>query len=156
MSKITKHILAFSIALVLTIAVGVVTLMLQKADKVSAQTQSPIGYMSTTTPYAGQINGVGGQLLLKGTTTAAYAAYNSGVLRSVTITGGPKGGTIQFFDATTSNVQLRTGNKATSTILLMEIPAGSASSTYPCNCNFNTGLLLSTSGSVPTSTITWE
>lgn len=109
-------------------------------------------YLSTTTPYAGQINGVGGVVLLKGNTTGNA----NGVLGSVVVTGGPKGGTIALYDATTSDVTKRLGNLSTSSITLVEIPAGTASTTYVLDSNFNTGLLLVTTGSVATTTITWK
>lgn len=108
-------------------------------------------YNSTTTPQAGQINGTGGVVML----TPATQTTN-GSLASVTITGGPKSGTISLYDATTSNVNLRTGTLATSSIYLMDIPAGAASTTFPCDCVYHTGLLLVTTGSVATSTITFR
>lgn len=79
--------------------------------------------------------------------------YGTGALCSVVVSG-MRTGNFFLYDATTTNVNLRTGTKATSSILLAEIPAGAASSTYQYDVTFNSGLLFVGVGNVPTSTIT--
>ena len=78
-----------------------------------------------------------------------------GSLGSVVITGANTG-TIQLYNATTSDVTKRTGQKATSTITLADFPASAAAGTYTFDAVYTDGLLLVTSNSpvTPTSTIT--
>ena len=79
-----------------------------------------------------------------------------GVLGSVVITGA---GTAiwNLYDATTTDVNLRTGQKATSTILVASFPASVAAGTYTFDVIFNDGLLLDVqSGVMATSTITFR
>lgn len=92
------------------------------------------------------------------TTTGTFATENalqtgSGALGSVVITG-PAAGVMNFYDATTSDVSKRTGNKATSTILLASFPASAPAGTYTFDEAFYTGLYVSVIGTMPTSTIT--
>ena len=62
-----------------------------------------------------------------------------------------------IFDATTTNVNLRTGNKATSTIFMATIPASLAAGTYKFDTVFTDGLYLDfVSGTTGSSTILWR
>lgn len=65
---------------------------------------------------------------------------------------------IYVYDATTTNVNLRTGNKATSTILLAQFGQGATSGTYNFNSQFGSGLTIEVISSVgiASSTITWQ
>ena len=79
-----------------------------------------------------------------------------GTLGSVVITGANTGA-ITLYNATTSNVNLRTGQKATSTILLTSLPPSLAAGTYTFDVVFTDGLLLELeNGTMPTSTITYR
>ena len=102
------------------------------------------------------------------TSTAASAVYGArtetegllqtgfGSLGSVVITGANTG-TINLYNATTTNVDLRTGNVATSSILIASFPASTAAGTYVFDAQFTTGLIYSVvGGNVPTTTITWR
>lgn len=82
----------------------------------------------------------------------------SGALGSVVITGALSGGKLTLYNATTSDVNKRTGQKATSTIVLADFPIGYSVGTYTFDASFSDGLLLITSASptAPTSTITWR
>ena len=103
-------------------------------------------YQSTTTVsiISGTFGGV--QLLKTG----------QGSLAQVTVTGANTGN-IVFYDATTTNVNLRTGQKATSTITLADISASVAAGTYTFDTEFNTGLLMvRIAGVGPTSTVMWR
>lgn len=79
----------------------------------------------------------------------------NGTLGQVTITGAAAG-LISIYDATTSNVNLRTGNKATSTILIASFPASAAVGTYTFDRVFFDGMYVSITGTIPTSTITYR
>lgn len=145
-----KKIIAFIAATLGAFALILVSYLNIQPFLAGASVQTGESYYSTTTPFAGQINGTSGVVLLK-----AYSP-SGGILGSIIVTGGPKSGSFSLYDATTSDVNLRTGNKATSSIFLADIPAGTATTTYVFDTTFTTGLLLVTSGSVPTTTITWK
>lgn len=103
------------------------------------------------------------------TTTAASAVFGSqvnltnrviktgyGSLGSVVITGANTG-TLNFYNATTTDITKRTGNTPTSTILIASIPASAAAGTYIFDAVFTTGLMVDLwSGTAPTTTITWR
>lgn len=78
-----------------------------------------------------------------------------GTLGTVNITGS-NSGVMNLFDATTSNVNLRTGQPASSTILLASFPTGAATGTYSFDRSFYNGLYLSVTSNAPTSTITFR
>jgi len=101
------------------------------------------------------------------TSTASNAVYGAftgdkvlksrpGSLGSVVITGANTG-IVNFYNATTSDVTKRTGNKASSTQLMVSIPASTAAGTYTFDVEFTDGLLVELeSGLMPTSTITFR
>lgn len=79
----------------------------------------------------------------------------NGALGSVVITGAATG-IINIYDATTSNVNLRTGQAPTSTILIASFPASTAAGTYTIDRATFNGLYVSVVGNIPTSTITFR
>lgn len=80
----------------------------------------------------------------------------TGTLGSVVIEGANTG-PMNFFDATTTNINARTGNKATSTILIASIPASTVAGTYTFDIQLQNGLVYDVpSGIVPTTTITYR
>jgi len=105
---------------------------------------------------------------LHATSTASNTVYGAtitgdalirtgqGALGSVVITGAATG-IWSIYNATTSNVLARTGNVATSTILLASFPASTAAGTYTFDVTYTTGLLVELeSGVMSTSTITYR
>lgn len=78
-----------------------------------------------------------------------------GSLNSVNIMG-KNTGLMTFYDATTSDVTKRTGQKATSTIQIADFPSNAPEGTYTFDASFGTGLLMVVSGAVPTTTVTWR
>lgn len=74
-----------------------------------------------------------------------------GAFCGLTITGAAVG-QVNFFDATTTDVTKRTGNKATSSILIATFPASAAAGTYQFDANVNDGVLYEVIGTAPTST----
>lgn len=99
-------------------------------------------------------------------TTSTGATYISGTktlrttpgaLGSVIVTGASGGGLL-FYDATTTNITLRDAAKATSTLLLAEIPPSPAAGTYVFDVEFSDGLtvVLLPSLAMPTTTITYR
>lgn len=83
-------------------------------------------------------------------------SLNAGqTLGSVVITGAAAG-TIDLYDATTSNINLRTGNLASSTILLASFPASAAVGTYTFDRIARYGVYVHIVGTMPTTTITFR
>lgn len=97
------------------------------------------------------------------TTTGAFHAQSAetllktgtGALGQVTITG-TGAGQVSIYNATTSNITKRTGNSATSSILLAEFNGNPTVGTYTFDARFTNGLLLVVGANRPTSTITWR
>jgi len=78
-----------------------------------------------------------------------------GSLGSVIITGAGAG-TINLYDATTTDITLRTGNTATSSLYIATIPDSTVAGTYTFDTSFYTGLLVEIIGTTPTTTITFR
>lgn len=76
-------------------------------------------------------------------------------LGSIVITG-PASGYINFYDATTTDITKRTGQTATSTLLVASLPLNASSSTYTLDLNVYTALQVSIVGTIPTTTITYR
>jgi len=140
-----KNILAVA---VLLIAVTLAMLVLQNPREAGASIRSGDEYTATSTA-ANSLYGatITGDRLIK-------TGYGS--LGSVIITGANTG-VINFYNATTSNVLRRTGNTATSSILLASFPASVAAGTYTFDVTYTDGLLVELdSGVMSTSTITYR
>ena len=140
-----KNILAVALLL---IAVTIATLALQAPREAYGSARPGDEYMATSTA-ASNVYGatVTGDRLLK---------TGSGALGSVIITGANTG-VVNFYNATTSSVLLRTGGAATSTILLASFPASAAAGTYTFDAEYTNGLLVELeSGTMSTSTITYR
>lgn len=117
-------------------------LLVSQSFKVEASTIQGSDYNATTTFAASAPN----ERLIK---------TGSGSLGSVVITG-KNTGLMTLYNATTSNVNLRTGNKATSTIMLVDYPTNAPEGNYVFDIQFTDGLLLVTTTGVATSTITYR
>lgn len=86
-------------------------------------------------------------------TNLTVLRIGNGSLARVTITGANTG-IIRLWNATTTNVNLRTNNVASSSLQMIEIPASAAANTYDFDAVFSTGILYElVSGLAPTSTI---
>lgn len=81
----------------------------------------------------------------------------AGELGEITVTAsGSAGGSIDLFNATTSNVLARTGRRASSTILIASIPSNATVGTYTFNASFGSGLLAVKTGTHGTTTISYR
>lgn len=136
---------AIGIVALLLMAIGIFSIALRPADWTLGSVGVGDQYLSTTTPQAvNQSN-----LCRKPGNTS------TGVLGSVNITKAGTGDLI-LYDATTSNVSLRTNNKATTTLILATFPATAVGS-YHFDISFDNGLLIEyTAASVPTTTISYR
>lgn len=107
---------------------------------------------------------VGDELLA--TSTSASSAYGAFTASRVIVAGqrtfgsviitGANTGTLNFYDATTTNVDLRTGNKATTTILIASFPGSTAAGTYMFDTVTKDGLFIDIIGLAATSTVTYR
>ena len=105
-------------------------------------------YLSTTTQTSTLIGDAG--------VDTAVLITLSGTLVSVIFTTTGTG--FDLYNATTSNISLRTGQKATSSLLLASIPSSLAIGVYEYNVAFYDGLLLDSvsSTTIASTTITWR
>jgi len=130
-----------AIALII-FAIAFVGLLWQKPFNVGASIDSESGYNATTTS----------------TGTFTYPSVvktGQGMLGSVVITGAAAG-VFNLYNATTTDINLRTGNKATSTIVLATFPASAAAGTYTFDRQFTDGLIIDMIGTSPTTTVTFK
>lgn len=140
-----KNIIAVAFLL---IAVTLAMLVLQNPREAYGSIRVGDEYMATSTAA----NSVYGATI----TGDALIRTGQGQLGSVIITGAGTG-IINLYNATTSNVLARTGQPATSTILIASFPASTAAGTYTFDTTFTTGLLVELeSGVMSTSTITYR
>ena len=112
---------------------------------------SPVSVGST--PRGGEYQGTSTQQTYFNPETVLLTT--SGVLGSVVITG-TSGGVVNLYDATTSNINFRTGQAATSSLFLASFPANAATGTYTFDRNVYSGLYVSVVGTIPTTTITFR
>lgn len=136
------------LAAILMLAVAIIYLLGAMSRPALASVAVSSEYQATTTAAS--------TLYGNGITTDAVIKTGYGTLGSVVITGANTG-IVNVYDATTTDVNKRTGNVATSTILIASLPASLVAGTYTFDVAFRTGLLIDlVSGSMPTSTITYR
>lgn len=106
-------------------------------------------YLATSTaPNATGYLAASDPLLVKG---------NRGVFGSVIVTTtGTAGGTMNFYDATTTNSTLRKSSMGTSSIIIASLPTNLAAGTYVFDVAFANGLLVDFTGTPGTTTITFK
>lgn len=142
-------------ALIYTISVAIVVTAFVAAFAIlTYNTQTAFGSVSVTDEYIA--TSTAANTLYGAFTTGRLIRTGTGSLGTVVITGANTG-VINFYNATTSNVLARTGNKASSTILMASIPASAAAGDYVFDALYTDGLLVTLeSGSMPTTTITYR
>ncbi len=87
---------------------------------------------------------------------AGFAASSTtGTLGSVHILSGGTG-RITFYDATTTDVTLRSGAMATSTIYLADYPIGVGTTSNALNISFKRGLLVEYTTGIASTTVTYR
>ena len=79
----------------------------------------------------------------------------SGSLARITITGAGAG-VMKFWNATTTNPNLRSSSMSSSTILILTVPASTVAGTYDFDIEFSNGLIYEITGTAPTSTPVWR
>lgn len=107
-------------------------------------------YLATTTPQVGDL----ANLCQRPT---GFAQRSTGVLGNVNILNANTSA-FTIYDATTSSVLLRTGQLATSTIILAEFPASPTEGTYAFDVETKYGILVdyAAAATVSTSTISYR
>lgn len=132
----------------LIVAICVIVLLLGRAMPGYASVAVSNEYMATSTAAS---TGYGATI-----TGSKLIRTGQGALGSIIITGAAAG-VINFYDATTTDITKRTGNTATSTILIASIPASLAAGTYVFDVAYKTGLFFDLpSGTMPTTTVTYR
>ncbi len=96
-----------------------------------------------------------GVSMLNGQNLTSTATTTPGTLGSVIIEGAAAG-QINFYDATTTNVNLRATSMSTTSITVAVFPVSVAAGTYTLDVTFANGLLTELIGATPTSTITYR
>lgn len=80
-------------------------------------------------------------------------AAKQGMLGSIYF-AAPTVSRVCAYDATTTNVNLRTGNMSSTTLLIGCFPSGTGTSTVPLNVAYRFGLIFAWDGTVSSTTIT--
>ena len=143
----------FQYGLVITVVLAIVYMVgaYQPAYRAGASTIMGNDYQATSTAASSMF----GAQTSSGT-TGLVIKTGAGTLASVVITGANTG-VMNFYDATTTDVSKRTGNTATSSILIASFPTNIAAGTYTLDTEFSTALLVELySGAFATSTITYR
>ena len=140
-----KNILAVA---VLIAVIGVFSIIWQQPRLSGANVRVGDQLQSTTTPQVA----TGTNLC---PARVGMASSTTGMLGSVHILSGGTG-QLLVLDATTTDVTKRTGNLATSSIILAWYHATTATSSYPFNAEFKRGLLVDYTTTVGTTTITYR
>lgn len=141
MDKVNK--LLVGVVILLIAGLGTLAFLLGKANNSFGSVAQAGEYNVTTTSYLSAVPAI-----VSFTTDPA-------TLGSVIITGANTG-LIDFYNTTTTNKNLRTNQAPTSTILIASIPASLAAGTFTFDIKSPNGILMVSSGLVPTSTITWR
>lgn len=132
----------------LVLACVVLFVVFYQPQKGSASVSDGNAYIATSTAA----NSVYGATI----TGSAKVVTGPGLLGSWVITGANTG-IVNFYDATTSDVNQRIAGTATSSILLASFPASTAAGTYTLDVKYKYGLYVDViSGSIATSTITYR
>ena len=132
-----KNILSVCLLIVI---VGVLSLLQQRPWQVLGNISAGEAMVGTTTPA-----------LANNTVLCA----SGGVIGSVDVVGAGTGA-LWLYDATTTNINLRLGNKSSTTIHKYQLPIGYATSTRALNMEFTTGLIVTYTTGVASTTITYR
>lgn len=145
MTRTEKHLISLLVAGAVLIGI-LLYQVFNDTPKALGSIDSESGYLSTST-----------RSMLNGTAlpNSTVVKNGPGMLGSVVITGAAAG-PMTFYNATTTDVNKRTGNNSTSTIMIATFPASTAAGTYTLDVTFTQGLIYEFSGTAPTSTITYR
>ena len=140
-----KNIIAVA---ALLLAVTFAMLVLQRPESAFGSIRIGDEYQATSTAA----NNLYGATV----TSSRVIKTGTGSIGSYVITGANTG-VINFYDATTTDVNKRTGNPATSTILIASFPASAAAGTYTLDVEYKTALYIDLiSGAMATGTVTYH
>lgn len=145
--SLSHYKIVLGIALVIS-AIVVLAVIAQKPKTTEASARPGDEYQATSTAPS---SAYGATVTASTRIKAGYGALGSVIIL------GANTGVVNIYNATTSNVLARTGQKATSTILIASIPASAAAGTYTFDAEVTDGIYLDlVSGNMPTSTITYR
>lgn len=147
--SITKYWFQISLISVgLALIIMVLTLIVRNPERAFGEVAVGSQTVATNTPQLVDLTNLC-------PTGAGQASSTTGVLDFVNLLTPSTGGYIAFYDATTSDVNKRTNNLSSSTILLAWFPPGTGTTTgpYKLGVGFNYGLLVDTTSGMATATI---
>lgn len=133
-------------AVVIVAAIGIYFLAIQPAQQSLGSVAVSNEYQATTTST--------GRFTVP-VLVSDKITTGSCVLGSIVLTGTATG-IINIYDATTTNASLRAASQSTSSILLANIPASAAAGTYTFDAQCTRGLIIDSTGTMPTTTITFR
>lgn len=152
MSKTEKHLISLLVA-------GAVVIGFLFAQALFQRPQTALGNGNITEGnFATSTRNSTGNAMASSTQLATASGHISGVLTSFCVFG-TGAAAVTFYDATTSNANLRTITATSSLKVIAAFPASVAVGCYSIDGNFNNGLLYDVSGNssqVPTSTVAWK
>src|ERR1051326_8572175 len=85
-------------------------------------------------------------------TTPGALKIGAGSLAQVVIEGATTG-TLNFYNATTSDALFRDASQSTSSILIASLPASLVAGTYTFDASYSRGLFMDLTGTMPTTTV---
>ena len=142
--------LTLTLIVLIALAVGALGVLWQRPWVVQGSVSVGSQYQSTTTPTVADLTN------LCPARAVGMASSTTGVLSGIDITNYGLG-SLQIYDATTSNASLRSSDQATSTLMIWGMINGMATSSHPSiDAGFNRGLLIDYTTGVGTSTITYR
>jgi hypothetical protein len=122
----------------------------------SYKAEAPVGSVNVANEYHSTSTNASASTFLNNHNPSLLKT-GQGTFGSIVVTkAGTAGGWMNFYNATTSNRLLRTGQLATSSIIMASVPTDMAAGTYTFDIMFNVGLLVDYSGTIGTSTITYR
>lgn len=138
---------AFAALITVALLFSVIVILFQGPNTVLGSTLQGNDYNATST---------GSSVSAGASPVGGLVKTGAGALGTVVVTGANTG-YINIYDATTTNVNNRTGNTATSSIYIGSLPASLVAGTYVFDVEFSTGLYLDlVTGTMPTTTVTYR
>lgn len=145
-----KNILKWFGALVFGALVLVTLYNNNKTQIVQAGVDRGSEYIATTTGQGGGFTGGVARVAYDLGDPNATIAGTLGSIYFATVTTAP----VDIYDATTTDITLRTGNLATTSLLLASFPSGTGTSTVALDVRYRYGVIAVFKGTVSSTTIT--
>ena len=140
MTLTRNKIITIAVVAVLFITFSIFAIVSQRPAQSLGSVEVGSQYLSTTTPAVADLANIC-PFPLAAAGGAKYASSTTGVLGNVNILRSG-GGILAIYDATTTNVALRSADQSTSTITLAYFGESPTAGTYQFDIGFKRGLLI--------------